>query len=493
MSEDREESRHLMPQTPNAKANFDLVDELLPPDHFDHRLSVDSKLSAQDAYKGHDGLASHDALHRLSIGSFQHGRASPGLPPGPGGTPLHYPDQSSRASRIVTALQKTMDANRGIFLVALSQLFGALMNLAARLLELEGEGMHPFQVLFARQSITMLCASGYMFWKRTPDFPLGNPEVRWLLIARGVSGFFGIYGMWYSMMYLPLAEATVITFLAPSIAGVACYLAFREPFTRVEQFGTLVAFLGVVLIAHPTSLFSSASPDGGDATAAAYAPGPHNSTAPTGGGNPGMDHEATPAERLRAVGVALVGVLGAAGAFTTIRWIGKRTHPLISVNYFATWCTLVSAVVLTAAPALDVGQPALRFALPRGPKQWALLLFLGLMGFIMQFMLTKGMSVDRSNKANAMVFTHMLFAAGFDRWVFGHSMGWMSLAGCGLIIGSALYMVITKESAAPPLPRRERDVEIGGVRDAEGVPMLMEVDDDDDLDALDARRVRLGG
>ncbi|KAF3343551.1 Translational activator GCN1 [Verticillium dahliae VDG2] len=382
MSEDREESRHLMPQTPNAKANFDLVDELLPPDHFDHRLSVDSKLSAQDAYKGHDGLASHDALHRLSIGSFQHGRASPGLPPGPGGTPLHYPDQSSRASRIVTALQKTMDANRGIFLVALSQLFGALMNLAARLLELEGEGMHPFQVLFARQSITMLCASGYMFWKRTPDFPLGNPEVRWLLIARGVSGFFGIYGMWYSMMYLPLAEATVITFLAPSIAGVACYLAFREPFTRVEQFGTLVAFLGV---------------------------------------------------------------------------------------------------------------PALRFALPRGPKQWALLLFLGLMGFIMQFMLTKGMSVDRSNKANAMVFTHMLFAAGFDRWVFGHSMGWMSLAGCGLIIGSALYMVITKESAAPPLPRRERDVEIGGVRDAEGVPMLMEVDDDDDLDALDARRVRLGG
>ncbi|KAG7105506.1 putative membrane protein like [Verticillium longisporum] len=355
-----------------------------------------------------------------------------------------------------------MDANRGIFLVALSQLFGALMNLAARLLELEGEGMHPFQVLFARQSITMLCASGYMFWKRTPDFPLGNPEVRWLLIARGVSGFFGIYGMWYSMMYLPLAEATVITFLAPSIAGVACYLAFREPFTRVEQFGTLVAFLGVVLIAHPTSLFSSASPDGGDATAAAYAPGPHNSTAPTGGGNPGMDHEATPAERLRAVGVALVGVLGAAGAFTTIRWIGKRTHPLISVNYFATWCTLVSAVVLTAAPALD-------------------------------FMLTKGMSVDRSNKANAMVFTHMLFAAGFDRWVFGHSMGWMSLAGCGLIIGSALYMVITKESAAAPLPRRERDVEIGGVRDAEGVPMLMEVDDDDDLDALDARRVRLGG
>ncbi|KAM0277014.1 hypothetical protein ACHAQH_006139 [Verticillium albo-atrum] len=484
MSEDREETRHLMPQTPSAKTNFDQGDELLPPDHFEHRLSVDSKLSAHNAFKGHDGLQNNDTLHRLSIGSFQHGRASPGL--APGGVPPHYPDQSSRASRLVTAAQKVWASNRGVFLVALSQFFGALMNLAARLLELEGEGMHPFQVLFARQSITMLCASGYMYWKRTPDFPLGNPEVRWLLIARGLSGFFGIYGLWYSMMYLPLAEATVITFLAPSIAGIACYLAFREPFTRVEQVGTLIAFLGVVFIAHPTSLFSS--PDGGDA--ADYSSGANNGTTPATSGSPGMDHEATPAERLRAIGVALIGVLGAAGAFTTIRWIGKRTHPLISVNYFATWCTLVSAVVLTAAPALDIAQPALRFALPQGVKQWALLLFLGLMGFIMQFMLTKGMSVDRSNRANAMVFTHMLFAAGFDKWVFGHSMGWMSLAGCGLIIGSALYMVITKDSGAP---RREGGVEVGGMRDAEGVPMLMEADDEDDFDALDARRVRLGG
>ncbi|KAM0330491.1 hypothetical protein ACHAQA_003435 [Verticillium albo-atrum] len=483
MSEAREETRHLMPPTPGAKPNVeDEIDELLPPDHFDHRLSVDSKLSAQDAVKGHDGLPNHDALRRLSAGSFQYGRASPAL--APGGMPPHYPDQSSRASKLVTALQKIWFRNRGVFLVALSQFFGALMNLAARLLELEGDGMHPFQVLFARQSVTMLCATAYMYWKRTPDFPFGNPEVLWLLIARGVSGFFGIYGLWYSMMYLPLAEATVITFLAPSIAGIACYLAFREPFTRVEQVGTLIAFLGVVFIAHPTSLFASPDAIGGESPDAAT-----NGTAPTSG-NPGMDHEATPAERLRAIGVALIGVLGAAGAFTTIRWIGKRTHPLISVNYFATWCTLVSAVVLTAAPALDIGQPDLRFALPQGIKQWFLLVFLGLMGFIMQFMLTAGMSVDRSNRANAMVFTHMLFAAGFDRWVFGHSMGWMSLAGCGLIIGSALYMVITKDSGAP---RREADVEVGGVRDAEGVPMLMEVEDEEEFDALDARRLRLGG
>lgn len=121
-----------------------------------------------------------------------------------------------------------------------------------------------------------------------------------------------------------------------------------------------------------------------------------------------------------------------------------------------------------------------------------MLLFLGVMGFIMQFILTTGLSIDRSNRANAMVFTHMLFAAGFDKWIFGNAMGWASLAGCGLIIGSALCMVLLKDEGQPA--RREGpDVEAGvGVRDTESVPMLMYVDDEDERE-LDLRRTRLGG
>lgn len=290
------------------------------------------------------------------------------------------------------------------------------------------------------------------------------------------------------MMYLPLAEATVITFLAPSVAGLACYLAFREPFTRIEQIGSLVAFLGVVLIAHPAALFSSSGP-----SAVAPPEIPTNVTDTSSADDTAMGLEATPQQRLQAIGVGLIGVLGAAGAFTTIRWIGKRAHPLISVNYFATWCTIVSGVVLTSAPLLDIGQPDLKFALPQGAKQWFLLLFLGAMGFIMQFILTTGLSIDRSNRANAMVFTHMLFAAGFDKWIFGQSMGLMSLAGCGLIIGSALCMVLLKDSGSPQ--RSEgADVEAGvGVRDTESVPMLMYMDGDADERELDLRRTPLGG
>jgi hypothetical protein len=68
-----------------------------------------------------------------------------------------------------------------------------------RLLELEGnngKGFHPFQILFARMGITVILASLYMWWKGTPDFPFGARGVRGLLVARGLTGFFGVFGMY---------------------------------------------------------------------------------------------------------------------------------------------------------------------------------------------------------------------------------------------------------------------------------------------------------
>jgi hypothetical protein len=81
--------------------------------------------------------------------------------------------------------------------VTLSQLFGALMNVTTRLLELEGpEPLQPFQILFARQGITMIFCTLWMWWKEVEDFPWGKIEVRRLLIVRALSGFWGIYGMY---------------------------------------------------------------------------------------------------------------------------------------------------------------------------------------------------------------------------------------------------------------------------------------------------------
>lgn len=62
--------------------------------------------------------------------------------------------------------------------------------------------MHPFQVIFARMSITALLSTLYMWYTRVPDFPLGAPAVRGWLILRALAGFFGLFCLYCKKFYV---------------------------------------------------------------------------------------------------------------------------------------------------------------------------------------------------------------------------------------------------------------------------------------------------
>ena len=319
-----------------------------------------------------------------------------------------------------------------------------------------GSGLHPFQVgstppcllllvcpteglaqiLFARMTGTLILTSGYQWLAKVEHAPFGPRSVWGLLVARGVGGFFGVYGMYYSLQYLPLSDATVITFLAPLVTGLACSVLINEPFTRREQVAGLVSFLGVILIARPTSLVPHANRGTDLSPGSGIDVGIAPANASTTADPQGLGH-VSPVQRMSAVGIALVGVLGAACAYTTIRWIGQRAHPLISVNYFAAWSTIVSTVCLLAIPGLG-------FRLPASLVQWAYLIFLGVCGFVMQFLLTAGLAHERGSRATNMVYTQMLFALAFDKIVWNTSPGLLSILGSSLILGSALYVAVHK-------------------------------------------------
>ncbi|KAJ4357857.1 uncharacterized protein N0V89_002434 [Didymosphaeria variabile] len=372
--------------------------------------------------------------------------------------------------------------NLGLILVLVSQLFGTLMNVTTRMLEVEGnngKGYHPFQILFARMSITAVCSTWYMWWAKTKDFPFGIREVRWLLVARGLFGFFGVFGMYYSLLYLPLADATVITFLAPSLACWACSYLIHEPFTRMEQIAAYISLFGVVLIARPVTLFTSlhsnidpVTPASGDADVEFI---PTNGTDPSHRLASSYEN-VTPAQRASAVGIAMLGVIGAAGAYTTIRWIGRRAHPLISVNYFAMWCTLVSIVMMYVLP--DVG-----FLLPQSWVDLSYLTFLGVCGFIMQFLLAAGLQYEKSSRATNMVYVQMLFALSFDKLVFGTTPSALSIVGSSLILGSAIYVATHKEDPNKNEDRRERasGEEETGLIDMEAEGERMSYDNDNEI------------
>jgi drug/metabolite transporter (DMT)-like permease len=226
-----------------------------------------------------------------------------------------------------------------------------------------------------------------------------------------------------SVHYLPLAEATVFRFLTPIVTAWACSIFLGLVFTKKELAAGLIALVGVVFIAHPKSIF-----------------GPVEDHAHATEARP-ID-KVSSAQRVIAVAVALVGVIGQSGAYTMIRVIGNEAHALISVNYFAVLATVGSTLALLVVPGIA-------FTMPHGVREWVLLTLLGILGFILQFLLTAGLQMDKSSKATSMLYTGILFALSFDWAIWGVLPGMWSLFGGFIIIASTLWSALQKSEGLP--------------------------------------------
>ncbi|CDK27580.1 unnamed protein product [Kuraishia capsulata CBS 1993] len=328
--------------------------------------------------------------------------------------------------------------NVGMFLILLAQMFNSVMIVTCKLLELDPdfeEPLHPLQILFVRMGITYVCCFLYMWIRRVEGFPFGPAELRIWMALRGVTGFFGVFGLYFSLMFLTVSDAVVITFLVPSVTALAAWVLLKERYTKVEAIGGLISFSGVLLIARPEFLF-------------------HGRFDSAKGDNETHD----PAKRLLATGVALVGVLGASGAMISIRYIGKRAHPLLTVSYFALICCVVSCTAILAIPSMS-------FQTPHNTRQWCLFALIGFSGFIMQFLLTSGVQREKAGRGAFMMYSQLVFALVFDVAIWGKFPNIISLFGISLIIGSAIVVLVYRPGNATAALAAAR-----AARDPEGVP-----------------------
>ncbi|KEY71219.1 hypothetical protein S7711_02329, partial [Stachybotrys chartarum IBT 7711] len=332
------------------------------------------------------------------------------------------------------------DKNFGLLLVFLAQIFASSMNMTTRLLETSfEEKFHALQVIFVRMGFTMMFCILYMWYKQIPGFPFGSREVRGLLILRGVAGSSGLFGLYYSLSYLDISDATVVTFLVPTLTSFICWVALREPFTVKEASAGLVSFVGVLFIARPTYLFPSHDADNSPEDIK-----PFGILPPVA---------ATPAERSVAVLFAIAGCFAAATAYTTIRVIGKRAHSLISVNYFAMIATFMSFFIILIHPDLS-------FKVPKSTAQWLLIVSIGISGFMLQFLLTEGLQREKAGRATNLIYTQIIFSLIIERVVWGTLPPAASLIGSLLIIGAAVWVSLQKRNdsneASKPMNDEER-------------------------------------
>lgn len=257
------------------------------------------------------------------------------------------------------------------------------------------------------------------------------------------------------MSWLNISDATVITFIIPTLTALVCFIWLREPFTVREALAALIAFSGVLLVARPTWLFPNppVDPITGQPEADAIVKtlmdvmsSPKTTPAPI-----------SPTQRTLAVLAAVLNALGASLAYASIRVIGKRAHSLISVNYFAAIATIGSAAVLLI-------HPDLHFVMPESAGQWGLIAVIGLTGFLLQFLLTEGLQREKAGRATNLMYLQLVLALIIERVIWGTTPPIEIFGGAALIIGAAIWITLQKNTVTK--------VEKSKVADEESRPLL---------------------
>lgn len=315
------------------------------------------------------------------------------------------------------------------------------------------------ELIWVRMTITWACCVLYMSIVKVPDPVLGPKGVRLLLAFRGVCGFMGLFGSYFSLQYLSLSDATVLQFLAPMCTAIVGALVLKEEFKRSQGVASVCSLIGVVLIARPTFLFGQGSTTG--------VPDP---AVILDGRSVGIRAlaEITPANRLRAVAAAMVGVLGATGAYTSIRAIGKRAHPLHSIVAFSAQCVVSSSI------AILVVRPHL--VLPTRLDWIAMLFAIGVMGFGGQILMTMGLQRESAGRGTMAVYIQIIFATMNDIVFFHSTPTLLSILGTVIIMTSAIYVALSKKK---PIAHKRHMSLVGSPDDESLEEGLLENQDQD--------------
>ncbi|KAH9850407.1 drug/metabolite transporter [Lenzites betulinus] len=343
---------------------------------------------------------------------------------------IHGPvDDGPTGGRRLGALQRfmrrcreTFDNNTGLLLIALSQAFTSLMGVFVKKLNAIDPPVPPqaVELIWLRMVMTWAVCVVYMSWSKVPDPFLGPGEIRLLLAVRGFAGFVGLFGTYYALQYLSLSDTTVLSFLTPMCTAISGALLLKENLTIKQALASAFSFVGVILIARPEFLFGRVSND--DATS-----------------DPAQKVVSS-SQRLGAVGVALLGVVGLTTAYTTIRAIGKRAHPMHNLAAFALVCILVGpvAMFLTSTPVVFLKDAA----------PITMVLAVSLCGFGAQMTMTTGLQRETAGRGTIAIYVQVIFAMIFERIFFHTVPPPLSLLGTAVILSSAIYVAFSKKKEA---------------------------------------------
>ncbi len=259
--------------------------------------------------------------------------------------------------------------------------FFSLMSVCVKL---AGERLPTPQIVFAR-SLFSLILTAWML-RRARVSPWGNRKP--LLVLRGLLGFGGLLAFFHAITALPLADVTVLHYTNPVLTALLAGVVLGERLLRRDLAGLALGLAGVVCVAQPQFLFG------------------------------GLSNELD----LRAVGIALVGAVASALAYTTVRALGRTEHHLVVVFYFPLVATPASLPFLAG----NLVWPT--------PFEWVMLVGVAVTTQIAQVLLTRGLHSELAGRAMSMSYIQIVFATVWGLLLFGERPGWLTLMGALLVV-----------------------------------------------------------
>lgn len=212
-----------------------------------------------------------------------------------------------------------------------------------------------------------------------------HPKMHLLRSSFGTASMFGVF---YAVSHLPLADATAILFSSPLFATVFAALILREVVGWRRAVATLIGFGGVLVMMRPGS---------------------------------GTIEPAS----LVALGAALL-----TGALAIIiRRLSGKDSPYVIIFWFT---TVGSLMILPVALAVWV---------PPLPGDWPLLVLIGLLGLLGQSAFTFAFSIGESSAVAPFDYLRLIFAGIFGYVFFSELPDVWSLTGAAIIMASTFTIM----------------------------------------------------
>lgn len=283
-----------------------------------------------------------------------------------------------------TTRARVMRLDDGLRFMLISVLFFALMNLTVKFLS----RLPATEIVLFRSGVSMLLSLVYLTRKRIA--PFGTH--RKLLLLRGLFGVIALTLFFFTLQKLPLGTAITIQYLSPifTVLFAAVLLGERTLPVQYVYFG--LSFAGILLIR---------------------------------GFDPNMNG--------LLLGMGITSAVFAGLAYVVIRRLSGKEHPMVVVFYFP----------LVAIPVMAVFS-LFYWETPIG-IEWLFILLMGVFTQIAQFYMTKAFQASEVRFVASLKYLGIVFALGFDFFVFGYQHSWMALAGMALVVVGVVLNMLRKK------------------------------------------------